>query len=107
MLLLDNMIEEFLKQLFLVKTYTPELIVIYICAGVLAGLTRLVIRDNTKLDLRKWWDDGSLIGAMIISISGALLFDNCFLWAFLGGYFITYILQYIQKLLDKSKGEIK
>jgi len=97
------MIESFLTQLFLVKTYTPQLVALYICAGFLAGLTRLIIRDNSKMDLRKWWDDGSLLGAIIISVTGAVLFDNNFLWAFLGGYFITYILQVIQKLLERNK----
>jgi hypothetical protein len=96
------MIDEFLKQLFLVKNYTLELVVLYVLAGILAGLTRLAIRDGSKVQFRSWWNDGSLLGALIISISGALLFDNNFLWAFLGGYFIVYVLQFIQKALEKA-----
>jgi hypothetical protein len=96
------MINEFLKQLFLVKNYTLELVVLYVLAGILAGLTRLAIRDGSKVQFRSWWNDGSLLGALIISISGALLFDNNFLWAFLGGYFIVYVLQFIQKALEKA-----
>jgi hypothetical protein len=97
-------IDEFLKQLFLVKTYSWELVILYICAGILAGMTRLIIRDNSKMELRKWWNDGSLLGAIIISVTGAVLFDNSFLWAFLGGYFIVYVLEGIQKLIEKGRG---
>ena len=103
------MIDEFLKQLFLVKHYSIELIILYTIAGVLAGLTRLCIKDGSKVQFKSWWDDGSLCGALIISVSGALLFDNSFVWAFLGGYFFTYILQFIQKTLEKAsrKKEVK
>ena len=96
------MIDEFLKQLLLVKRYSPELIILYVLAGIFAGLTRLTIRDGSKAKLRSWWNDGSLVGALIVSISGALLFDNNFLWSFMGGYFIVYVLQFIQKALEKA-----
>lgn len=98
------MIDEFLKQLFLIKTYTLQSILLYILAGLLAGSTRLVIKDNSKADFKKWWLDGSLIGACLISVVGAILFDNNFLWAFLGGYFFVYILECIEKLIKKGKG---
>jgi hypothetical protein len=68
--------------------------------GVLAGLTRLSIRNNYKTEFRSWWNDGTLFGALIISIAGALLFDNNFVWSFLGGYFVVYVLAYIQKKLE-------
>ena len=96
------MIDEFLKQLFFTKNYTLELVILYILAGILAGLTRLIIRNGSKFKFRTWLNDGSLIGALVISISGALLFDNNFLWAFLGVYFIVYILEFIQKILEKT-----
>jgi hypothetical protein len=99
------MTEEFLKQLFLQKTYTPELIILYIITGVLAGLTRLSIRGGYKANFRSWWNDGSLLGAIIVSVTGALLFDNNFVWAFLGGYFIVYVLAFIQKKLESPKKE--
>jgi hypothetical protein len=101
------MIEEFLKQLFLQKTYTPELIALYIVTGILAGLTRLSIRGDYKANFRSWWNDGSLLGAIIVSVAGALLFDNNFVWAFLGGYFIVYVLAFIQKRLESPKKEEK
>jgi len=96
------MIDEFLKNLFLVKTYTLELICLYVLSGILAGLTRLTIRNKVKVEFKNWWNDGSLLGAMIVSIAGALLFDNSFLWSFLGGYFIVYVLEFIQKALEKA-----
>lgn len=97
------MIDQFLHQLFLERTYTVENIILYVLAGVLAGLTRLIIRNGgEKAQFRHWLDDGSLAGAIIISVVGALLIDNDFVWAFLGGYFITYILQFIQSMLDKA-----
>jgi hypothetical protein len=99
------MIETFLRQLFLEHTYTPELIALYIITGLLAGLTRLSIRADYKAQFRSWWNDGTLVGAIIISIAGALLFDNNFVWAFLGGYFLVYILAFIQKRLDGNKKE--
>lgn len=101
------MIEEFLKQLFLSHTYTPELIVLYVTTGLLAGLTRLSIRNDYKAQFRTWWNDGSLVGAIIVSIAGSLLFDNNFVWSFLGGYFIVYVLAFIQSKLDRSKKEDK
>lgn len=102
------MIDPFIQALFSPRDYTPEVIFLYILAGILAGLTRLIIRNHDKANFRMWWNDGSLAGAIIISVVGALLIDNDFVWAFLGGYFITYILQYIQKGLDKiTKGEGK
>jgi hypothetical protein len=96
------MIDEFLKQLFLVKTYSLELIALYVLSGILAGLTRLTIKDGVKAQFKGWWSDGSLLGAMIVSVAGALLFDNNFLWSFLGGYFIVYVLEFIQKALEKA-----
>jgi hypothetical protein len=94
------MIEQFLQQLLTSHVYTPELILLYVITGILAGLTRLSIRDGYKAQIRSWWDDGSLLGAIIVSVTGALLFDNNFVWAFLGGYFLTYILSFIQKKLE-------
>ena len=103
------MIDEFLKNLFLTKNYTFELICLYVLSGVLAGLTRLTIKNSVKTEFKRWWNDGSLLGAMIVSIAGALLFDNNFLWSFLGGYFIVYVLEFIQKVLEKAtkKGDKK
>jgi len=96
------MIESFIKQLFLTHTYTTELICLYIISGILAGLTRLTIRNSSKVQFKNWWNDGSLLGAIIISVAGALLFDNNFVWSFLGGYFVIYILDFIQKKLEKE-----
>src|SRR3972149_11922418 len=95
------MIDPFLERLFAQRAYPPDLLLMYIFAGILAGLTRLIIRDNSHAKFKQWWGDGSLLGAVIISIVGAVLVDNNFVWAFLGGYFITYILEYIQRGLDK------
>lgn len=95
--------DEFIQQLFTSHVYTWQSIIIYVVSGILAGLTRLIIRNNSKMDLRPWWNDGSLLGALIISIVGALLFDNNFIWAFLGGYFIVYILEFIQSKLTGKK----
>lgn len=99
------MIDDFIKQLFTAHVYTPELIVLYVVTGILAGLTRLAIRGDYKANFRTWWNDGSLLGAIIVSVAGALLFDNNFVWAFLGGYFVVYILAFIQKRLDGAKKE--
>jgi hypothetical protein len=102
----DGILETFLKTLFSDHQYTAEKIVLYILAGTLAGLVRLCIRSDEKIKIKAWWDDGSLLGALVISIAGALLFDNSFIWAFLGGYFLTYVLNFIQKALDKAKEKI-
>ena len=101
------MMEEFIEKLFVAHVYTPELVILYIITGILAGLTRLAIRSDYKTNFRSWWNDGSLVGAMIVSIAGALLFDNNFVWAFLGGYFVVYVLAFIQKKLDGAKKEEK
>src|SRR3972149_10312844 len=95
------MIDQFLQKLFLERTYSFETIILYIFAGILAGLTRLIIRNHEKANIRSWWDDGSMLGAITIGIVGAILIDNNFVWAFLGGYFITSILQFIQNGLDR------
>ena len=97
------MIDNFINQLFVIHTYTPELIILYIVTGTLAGLTRLAIRNDYKAQIKKWYNDGSLLGAIITGIAGALLFDNNFVWSFMGGYFIVYILSYIQKNLEKVR----
>lgn len=94
------MIDKFIQQLFTSHVYTPELIALYVITGVLAGLTRLSIRGDYKANLRAWWNDGSLLGAIIVSVAGALLFDNNFVWAFLGGYFIVYVLAFVQRKLE-------
>jgi len=107
------MVDQFLQQLWTSHVYTPELIVLYVVTGTLAGLTRLSIRDGYKAQIRSWWNDGSLLGAIIVSIAGALLFDNNFVWAFLGGYFLTYILAFVQRKLegitkhDQESGGVK
>jgi len=95
------MIDELLQKLFAERQYNLELLILYILAGTLAGLTRLIIKGQERFTFRSWWNDGSLIGAIIISIVGALLIDNNFVWAFLGGYFIIYILRFIRGRLDK------
>lgn len=95
------MIDPFLEMLFTHRVYTLDLISTYIIAGILAATTRLIIRENNHARFKAWWSDGSLSGAVIISVVGALLIDNSFVWAFLGGYFITYILEYIQRGLEK------
>jgi hypothetical protein len=97
------MIEDFIKQIFTAHVYTAELICLYTVSGILAGLTRLTIRDGSKVQFKSWWNDGSLLGAIIISIVGALLFDNNFVWSFLGGYFVVYILDFIQKKLENAR----
>jgi len=99
-------IDTLIQQLFTVKHYSKELILLYVFSGMLAGLTRLTIKDGSKMKLKSWWADGSLFGALLISVAGALLFDNNFLWSFMGGYFFVYILEGIQNILkkeDKSK----
>ena len=96
-------IDDFIKQLFTARVYTWESVALYVFIGILAGLTRLVVRDNQKANIRAWWADGSLLGAIIVSIVGALLFDNNFVWAFLGGYFITHILEYVYTKLGGKK----
>jgi len=101
------MIEDFIKQIFTSHVYTVELTCLYIVSGIFAGLTRLTIRDGSKVQFKSWWNDGSLLGAIIISIAGALLFDNNFVWSFLGGYFVVYILDFIQKKLENARKENK
>ena len=101
------MIEQFLGQLLTSHVYTPELIFLYVITGVLAGLTRLSIRDGYKAQIRNWLDDGSLLGAIIVSVAGALLFDNNFVWAFLGGYFLTYVLSFVQKKLEGTTKRVQ
>ena len=101
------MIDSFLEKLFAPRPYPIDAVLMYIFAGVLAGLTRLIIRDGNQVKFGAWCRDGSLLGAIIISIVGALLVDYSFVWAFLGGYFIVYILEYIQRGLDKVTGKKK
>lgn len=91
--------DEFIRQLFLERVYTWEVVLLYIFIGVLAGMTRLIIKGEERANLKQWWTDGSLIGAIVISTVGALLFDNNFVWAFLGGYFIVHVLEYLHKKL--------
>jgi len=98
-----GILESFLKILFSNHNYTAEKIVLYLLSGILAGLVRLAVRNDECFQLKKWWNDGSLLGALVISIAGAFLFDYNFIWAFLGGYFLTYVLNFIQKALDKTK----
>lgn len=100
------MIDRFLTQLFTEHVYTPDRVLLYVLAGLLASLTRLSIRNNYKAQIRSWWNDGSLTGGIIIGITGALLFDNNFVWAFIGGYFIVYVLSYIQKKLETARKKI-
>ena len=95
------MIDPFLEKIFAPRAYPIDALMMYVFAGILAGLTRLIIRDKNHVKFGEWWKDGSLLGAVIISIVGALLVDYSFVWAFLGGYFIVYILEYIQRGLDK------
>jgi len=95
------MIDQFLQRLFVERTYPYDAIILYLFTGILAGLTRLIIDSERHAKLGVWWKDGTLQGAIIISIAGALLIDHNFVWSFLGGYFITYILEYIQKGLEK------
>lgn len=103
----EGILESFIKVLFSEHRYAPESIVLYLFSGILAALVRLAIKDDEKAHLKEWWNDGSLFGAMVISIAGAFLFDNNFIWAFLGGYFITYVLKFIQKALEKAKQKKK
>jgi len=95
------MIDPLLEKLFAPRMYPIDAMLMYVLAGVLAGLTRLIIRDKNYANIREWWKDGSLLGAIIISVVGSFLIDHSFVWAFIGGYFITYILEYIQRGLDK------
>lgn len=99
------MIDEFIKTLLETHhQYTWPKIGLYVLSGILAGLVRLTIRNHSKADLRSWLNDGSLLGGITISIAGALIFDSSFLWSFLGGYFFVYVLNYIEKRLEKKGG---
>ena len=105
--MIDAFVHNLYHNLFNERTYTIELIILYVLAGILAGLTRLIVRNKEKADFNKWLDDGSLIGAILISVVGSVLVDNDFVWSFIGGYFITYILQFLQGGLDKIIGNRK
>jgi len=104
---MTELINEFLNILFSSHNYTVQNVCIYVLSGILAGLVRLTIRNHSKSDFRSWLNDGSLFGALTISVAGSLLFDNSFIWSFLGGYFLVYVLNYIEKKLDKSRKDIK
>jgi len=104
---MNELINEFIKILFQNnRSYTWQDICIYVLSGILAGLVRLTIRNHSKADFRSWLNDGSLFGALTISIAGSLLFDNSFIWSFMGGYFLVFVLNYIEKKLDKSRKDI-
>jgi len=98
------MIDEFLKVLFQEShQYTWSNISLYVASGLLAGLVRLTIRNHSKAEIRSWLNDGSLIGGLTISVAGALLFDSSFIWSFMGGYFLVYVLNFIEKKLVKDR----
>ena len=78
----------------------------YVLSGILAGLVRLIIRNHSKANFRSWLNDGSLFGALTISIAGSLLFDSSFMWSFMGGYFFVFVLNFIEEKLDKSRRDI-
>jgi len=100
------MIDEFLKVLFQEShQYTWANVCLYVSSGILAGLVRLTIRNHSKAEIRSWLNDGSLVGGLTISIAGALLFDSSFLWSFMGGYFLVYVLNFIEKKLIKDREE--
>ena len=104
---MNELINEFIKILFQNnRSYTWQDICIYVLSGILAGLVRLTIRNHSKADFRSWLNDGSLFGALTISIAGSLLFDNSFIWSFMGGYFLVFVLNFIEKKLDKSRKDI-
>jgi len=100
------MIDEFIKTLFQQHDYSWPNICLYLLSGILAGLVRLTIRNHAKAEIRSWLNDGTLAGGLIISVAGAFLFDNSFLWSFLGGYFIVYILDFIERKLEKDKEDL-
>ena len=101
---MSELINEFIKVLFSGNhVYTWQNVLLYVLSGVLAGLVRLIIRNHSKTDFRSWLNDGSLFGAITISVAGALLFDSSFMWSFMGGYFLVYVLNFIEKKLDKSR----
>ena len=105
---MSELIDEFIKTLLADNhVYTWQSICLYVVSGILAGLVRLTIRNRSKADFRSWFDDGSLFGALTISVAGALLFDSNFMWSFMGGYFLVYVLNFIEKKLDKSRKEIE
>ena len=99
-------IDTFIQQLFTPKHYSKELILLYVFSGILAGLTRLTIKDGSKMKFKSWWADGSLLGCLLISVVGALLFDNNFLWSFLGGYFFIFILEGVQTIIKKGSKKV-
>ncbi len=104
---MSNLIDEFIKTLFSGDhVYTWRTVLVYVLSGILAGLVRLTIRNHSKTDFRSWLNDGSLLGALTISIAGALLFDSSFMWSFMGGYFLVYVLNFIEKKLDRSRKSI-
>ncbi len=103
---MNELIDQFIQILFQNNhNYTWQNIVMYILSGILAGLVRLTIRNHSKANFRSWLNDGSLLGALTISVAGALLFDNSFIWSFLGGYFLVFVLNIIEKKLDKNRKE--
>ena len=104
---MSELIDEFINILFGSHQYTVQNICLYVLSGILAGLVRLTIRNHSKADFHSWLNDGSLFGAMLISIAGSLLFDNSFIWSFMGGYFLVYVLNFMEKKLDKSHKDIK
>jgi len=102
-----ELIDEFIKILFQNNhDYTWQNVCMYVLSGILAGLVRLTIRNHSKADFRSWLNDGSLFGALTISIAGSLLFDSSFIWSFMGGYFLVFVLNFIEKKLDKSRKDL-
>lgn len=105
---MTNLIDEFVKILFISNhIYTWQSVFLYILSGILAGLVRLTIRNHSKANFRSWLNDGSLFGALTISIAGSLLFDNNFIWSFMGGYFLVFVLNFIEEKLNKNRKNTK
>ena len=104
---MNELIDEFIKVLFQGnRNYTWQNVCLYLLSGILAGLVRLTVRNHSKTDFHSWLNDGSLLGALTISVAGSLLFDNSFMWSFMGGYFLVYVLNYVEKKLDESRKDI-